>query len=1148
MKQLRALLILLLLPTVLLAQNVTSSVKGVVVDPSGAVVSGASLSLTNDATASTAATKADDTGTFTFTNVPPGSYTLKVDAAGFRTLSLNKVMVEASQIRTLGNVALQIGATADAVTVTAEGAQMQLASAEKSGVVTGKQLDTLALKGRDIFSVLATIPGVVDTGAAGSRVISMPTQIAGTSINGGRDSQKNFNVDGITDLDTGSNQTVHFTTSPDSIQEVKILTSNYQAEFGRSAGGTINVITKSGTQSLHGTGYYYGRNESLNAKSWDAHHYNTKKDIERAGVKGFSVGGPVFIPGHFNTKKDRLFFFSSEEWSNWRQPASTKIVTVPTAAERNGDFSQSLDGTGLAIRVIDPNTGLQFTNNQIPQARWSTMGQKILNFFPMPNYTNPLGNYRGNYISQYSGQYTRRSDMFRIDANITSTLSAYFRFNNDMDKQDQPWGNWTTSMNWLLSSLSFNQPGYGYTAHVTKIFSPTLVNDFSFGKSHNHLSAVPSDPSKWQRSLLGIPELFSDSPYLPNISFGARHGTPANISVIGSFPYENTNDIYSIVDNVSKVAGHHQLKAGFYFERTGKLSPLWTTYRGSLAFGHSSLNPISSNDGFSNALLGIVNSYTESTQGGSGDWWFNNIEWYVQDNWKVSSRVTLDFGVRFYHMGPVVDYNNKMATFNPNLFDASKAPRLYMPAMNGGVRMGYDAATSTYVPAVAIGAIVPGSGDVNNGTCAAGKNGCPKGLANYSAIDVGPRFGLAFDLFGTGDTVLHLGAGIFKDRGSILPSVYVAGSQPVGYTANAYFTTLEQLTAAQGYRFPSGGAYSSGGYALYGDLKTPTVTNYSFGMQQKLPQSIVLDISYVGNIARHTWVNRTLNPIPVGARFNPANVDTTTGAALQDNFLRTYRGYGDITAQEYTGTANYNSLQVSATRQFRNGLQFGLAYTWSRTLGVISGDGEYVSTYLNPRQYNYGPLAYDRPHSLVINYFYDLPKLGKKLDNKALSYIFDDWALSGITSFISGAPVTPAVSWSDGRDVTGSSDGARGLLVGNPDSNVPAGLNFNPAAFAPTPKGTYGNVSFGTIRPGGLRGPGANNWDIAISKRIPLGSERRYFQLKGETFNTFNHTQYSSYDSSLVFNAAGTQTNTQAGIYNHARDPRKVQFSAKIYF
>jgi hypothetical protein len=257
----------------------------------------------------------------------------------------------------------------------------------------------------------------------------------------------------------------------------------------------------------------------------------------------------------------------------------------------------------------------------------------------------------------------------------------------------------------------------------------------------------------------------------------------------------------------------------------------------------------------------------------------------------------------------------------------------------------------------------------------------------------------------------------------------------------------------------------------------------------------------------------------------------------------------------YEGTANYNALQVRADRKFRNGFQIGGAYTWSKSLGVVSGDGEAVSSYLNPRDFNYGPTSYDRTQSLVINYWYDVPGLGRKLHKSVLGLITDNWSISGITSFISGAPVSPTLSWQDGRDVTGSTDGARGQLIGDPYLNIPAGLQFNPAAFAATPKGTYGNVSFGNFGPGILRGPGINNWDMTLSKRVPLGkNEQRYLQLKAEAFNAFNHTQYASFVSAVSFNAANQPIVKDAsgkpvtGYYNAAREPRKLQYSVKFFF
>lgn len=1156
MKTRSLLLVCLLLPALVAAQTISSSVKAVITDPTGAAVPGAACTLTNQATGAVISAVSGADGSVVFPNLLAGTYTLTVKAAGFKALETRNIVVTASEIRTLGTLTLEVGEVRESVSVTAEAAAIQLASAEKSGIITEQQIQNIAIKGRDFFGFLLTVPGVVDNFSQRRETLS-PDSIRGTFINGNRENQKNLTIDGITDLDTGSNSTVHFQPNMDAIAEIKIMTSNYQAEFGRNGGGVITVITKSGTRDFHGTAYNFYRHESLNANNFFNNRTGTPKSPYRYRISGYSIGGPAYIPKRFNADRDKLFFFFSQEYVGMRRDYGTRFVNMPTELERRGDFSQSFDVNGALIAVKDPLTGQPFPGNIIPASRINKLGQAILNFYPMPNYTDPDPNnrYRWNHRSAYSGAYPKRQDVIRIDANPASAVRVYWRFIQDKDEQDTPYGMWVNGgMNFLLTPVRFGQPGKGHVAHVTYTASPTLVTEFIFGKSRNNLYFDPVETDKVDRAKMGNPpQWFTDSQsgmtkylparatsYIPNVAFG---GQPANApnSGLGNVPYQNWNDIYSFVANVSKVKGSHQLKAGIYLERTGKFQVGGGNYRGAFNFSRDTNNPFDSNHSFANALLGNFQSYSEATARVDGDWWFWNFEWYVQDNWRVNKRLTLDIGMRFYHLPPMEDLNRTISTFDPAYYNRARAPALYVPARDpSGRRVAMDPLTGNFAPVPLIGQFVPGSGEPANGMKVGGKDGYPPGLYTTAWLAFGPRFGFAYDVFGNGRTALRGGFGMFKDRPQGNPTFYANGNPPIAYTPTLYYGNLD--TYAQG-----GGAIGpSNLLTLLGDNKHATTMNYSFGIQHQVWDTTI-DVSYVGGLSRHLIVRRNLNPIPMFARFDPKNEDPTQpGRPLPDNFLRPYYGFGDINLQEFSGTSNYNSLQVSVNRRFTRGLQFGLAYTRSKALGVADSDYVGVSPYFSPRRRNYGPLAFDRPNVFVLNYIYDLPKLGARLGSRPLGWIVDNWQISGITSFITGAPFTPGFSTTDGADITGSSEGARITVLGNPrlpKSERTFYRNFKTEMFARTPRGDFGNAGVNM-----LYGPGVNNWDIAISKRVPLWSEERFIQFRTELFNAWNHTQFSGLYTTARFDTAGKQVDPNFGAYSSARDARIIQLSLKIYF
>jgi hypothetical protein len=1204
------------------AQSTAATLSGTVKDSSGAFVPSAKITLSNRATHVSRTLMTNDSGLFVAPDVEEGVYDVSVEKQGFRTLTSTGVVVNPQERLSLGEMVLQVGTSTDSVTVTADAGQMQLQadSGERSADVTNTQLRDLALNGRNIHDLAKLIPGVAQPG--GANEVSNLSAIGSYSINGNRVTMKDMSIDGSSVTRTDQ-QAQQVTINPDAVGEVKVLTSNYQAEYGKAGGGIVTVTTKGGGRDFHVDARWFHRHDSLNANSYFNNLSSRPRALYRYNYYGFDVSGPVYIPKlGFNRSKSKLFFFYNEEWYKQLTPqASSQNVEMPTALERNGDFSQSVNGNGAPIIVRDggnclgasgSGTAQPFPGNVIPKTCFFPGSQAVLSLFPMPNTT--IGGNQYNYTTQISSHYPRREDIVRVDYLINDKNRLTGRLINNYDDQILAYGTTTLGDNFPTpGTVDRSGSGFNYAFTFTSTITPTLINEAIFGHG-KFVTNIVASTDGFSRIKTGIntPLLFpqANAPYdiIPSMSFGGlTNQTAPSVSINGS-PFFQQIPSYNIIDNVTKILGKHTVKTGIYYYRATAFntpqSPAQATVDYTSSLGTNSNFPLDAGDPFANALLGVFTSYTQASQKVATNSVYHTIEGYVQDTWRVTPTLTLDYGVRFSYLGPVHDLGKQEGYFEPNLYNPAQAVRLYTPVLvNGAVREvdpGNVPATLTVantLPSNFQGLIVPNSGNPENGMVYAKDGYLTGGYAQ--GVRVAPRFGFAWSP--QKDTVVRGGFGNSYDRGRTDQDNNEAQVPPNVLTPVLYYGSLTNINAATA----NGARGTIGLTAVSPADRTPHIYSYNLGIQRNVGLGVVVDIAYVGSLGRDLEQVINLNAVPYGATFKASSQDPTKYTngivpavqpglqaaylnaglsfnglnALAQDFLRPFKGYGDISYRNNGASSNYNSLQVSVNRHLSQSLVIGGAYTFSKNFLTNNSDSDSVNPF-NTRAYEYRLAGSDQTHNLVVSYLYRIPAASRFLGGKTFAKeVFDGWEISGITILRTGTPaeLSPSIAGvTTGAVTTGSNTfGPLFYLTGAPIFNSNAGVNdshINPGAFY---LGQPGNVSPWPRTY--FRNPGTNNFDLSLFKNFALGGEgKKFLQLRLEAFNAFNHTQFSGYNTStnLTTSTGATGSSVLAipdfstlsitnnlrpagstktlgsyfGEYSATREQRIVQIAAKLYF
>jgi hypothetical protein len=1097
-------LALLLVAVPAAAQTNTGQISGTIRDTSGGVLPGVTVSVTNVNTSATRTDVTGPNGTYVITNLPVGTYTVSAELQGFR--KAEKTGFELTpDARITADFALSVGAMTETVEVQAvRGEVVNRTSGEISRIIDGAQVRELALSGRNYLELASLIPGAVQIDDD-QMALTTSLGTGGTIINGSRGNTNSLMVDGGFNLDSGSNASQINNVGLDFIDQVKIQTSNFSAEYGRNSGAAINVVTKSGTNTFHGSAFNTVRDDKLDAANYfaptDANGKRIKGQLNFRDFGG-ALGGPI--------QRGRLFFFGGSEYKRLDRVDGPFRRTMPTLAELSGNFS------ARTAVINDPLTGQPFPGNVIPANRITTDGRAIADVYramidrALQFSNTPTSN---NATYQLDFPFKSREDIARFDYRASDVNRFYLRYLHDMYDLVEPRG---TFIGADLPTISTKRkrPGYGYQLGHSRVISPNLINDAKVNASWNG-QRIPPFGDSWRRDTYGFafPQVFDKGRFdegIPDVDISGYAGlTGPSGSLLSP-----TTDI-TATDTLTWLKDQHSVKLGVLITRNRKDQNGRLAHTGGVNFTTSG-NTNTTGNALADALLGNFRTYSEGGDDPLGFFRFTQYGAYASDTWRASNSLSMEVGIRYELASPTYTMQNNISNFDPALYDPAAAAVLNR---NGTIA---SVGTNRYTGLIRAGSSIPSAFQdrvtLDPKAAALIATGAPRGLYDTHHL-VMPRFSAAYTL--NESTVLRAGAGLFYDKpeGNVifsqvnLPPFVPSVSVENGNLANP----LAGRAAAESVL----GTVN----AIQPDLDIPRQLNFSVSMQRELPGGHFAEVAYVGNRGRHQLWFPEIN--------QPSFDDLVANAALPSaqrantNFLRPYKGYSSIRQRRSDGFSDYNSLQLYLNKR-RGTISYTASYTLSKAIGNASGIGDNPEDAFN-REFNTGPLSFDRRHSLITTFTYRPPVFRERRDIVGLA--LGGWELSGKTRWQSGQYLTVTGNTSIGT--------RRADYLGGPISLDDRGPDrwFNTAVFAAAPDTRRGNGKVGMVE-----GPHFYRWDLSLRKKFTLvgGSN---LEFRADAFNAFNRVNFNNPPTNSL-----NVSNSSFGTLTTAKTPRELQFSLRFEF